>query len=167
MSALIRIALRTNTQSLRRLSGLSCVPCVLMLLSACSTLTAPPAPENSTPVVYAPVVESSIYSDGSPVMAAASAPPRASATASGAIPADAAPSGLSLQAGTFSSQVRAEGVATAIRNKTPQYAQRVQIQPRGSNWRVLIGPFVSDAERAHAASTIRDAIGSDVVNAAP
>ena len=113
------------------------------------------------------MVESSIYSDGSPITAAASALPRASATASGAIPADAAPSGLNLQAGTFSSQVRAEGVATAIRNKTPQYAQRVQIQPRGSNWRVLIGPFVSDAERAHAASTIRDAIGSDVVNAAP
>ena len=35
------------------------------------------------------------------------------------------------------------------------------------NWRVLIGPFASDTERAHAASTIRDAIGSDVVNAAP
>ena len=39
--------------------------------------------------------------------------------------------------------------------------------PRGSNWRVLIGPFASDAERMQAAGVIRSAIGSDVVNAAP
>ena len=38
--------------------------------------------------------------------------------------------------------------------------------PRGSNWRVLIGPFASDAERMQAADAIRST-GSDVVNAAP
>ena len=167
MPAPIRIARWTDTRLLRRLSGLSCVPCVLMLLSACSTLTTPPAPENNAPVVYAPVVESSIYSDGSPVTAAASAPPSASADPGSATPADTALSGLHLQAGTFSSQDRATGVAASIRSKTPQYAQQVRVQPRGSNWRVLIGPFATDTEREHAAGVIRGAIGSDVVNAAP
>ncbi len=165
MPAPIRIARRSDPRLLQRLSGLLvCVPSVLMLLSACSTVSAPPS---DVPVVYAPVVESSIYSDGSPVAAAPSAPPSTSAAPDTATPADAPLSGWHLQAGTFSSQDRAEGVAASIRGKTPQYAQHVRVQPRGSNWRVLVGPFDTDAERVHAAGVIRDAIGSDVVNAAP
>jgi hypothetical protein len=167
MPAPIRIARWTDTRLLQRLSGLSCVPSVLMLLSACTTLTAPPATENGAPVVYAPVVESSIYSDGAPVTAATSAPPSANADPDIATPANTALSGLHLQAGTFSSQDRAKGVAASIRSKAPQYAQLVRVQPRGSNWRVLIGPFATDTERAHATGVIRNAIGSDVVNAAP
>lgn len=75
--------------------------------------------------------------------------------------------GPHLQAGTFASQTSAEGIANRIRSQAPQFAQQVSVQPRGSNWRVLIGPFASDAERAQAAHTIRNAIGSEVVNAAP
>lgn len=146
----------------------------------------------------APVVESSLYSDGrmvaspagqasagapaaSPIGAPIGAQPGQTGTAPGAysgvggtsaLPAGAAMGGAALsgphlQAGTFASQTSAEGIASRIRNQAPQFAQQVSVQPRGSNWRVLIGPFASDAERAQAAHTIRNAIGSEVVNAAP
>ena len=162
-------------------------------LSACSTVSLQPGAEGQ-PGMYgntamrAPVVESSMYSDGRLVGAPAGHmpatagqpvgmqnsmpagyPPAAGAQATmPADPASAAPlSGYHLQAGTFSSQTSAENVASAIRSKAPQFAQHVRVLPRGSNWRVLIGPFATDAERAQAAGAIRSAIGSDVVNAAP
>lgn len=139
----------------------------------------------------APVVESSMYSDGrlvaapvqnhaqtyapgyaptgqTPMGTAAGAYAGAHAAAPVDAAAPAAPlGGLHLQAGTFSSQTSAENVAANIRSKLPQFAQQVRVMPRGSNWRVLIGPFASDAERAQAANAIRTGIGSDVVNAAP
>ena len=123
----------------------------------------------------APVVESSLYSDGRMVSASAGqapvgtpvgAQPGQPGAASGAY-AGTALSGPHLQAGTFASQTSAEGIANRIRKQAPQFAQQVSVQPRGSNWRVLIGPFASDAERAQAAHAIRNAIGSEVVNAAP
>lgn len=139
----------------------------------------------------APVVESSLYSDGrmvappagqaavgAPIGASAGAPvgtqpgtyAGVGASGTSALPAGASTAALNgphLQAGTFASQTSAEGIASRIRNQAPQFAQQVSVQPRGSNWRVLIGPFASDAERAQAAHTIRNAIGSEVVNAAP
>lgn len=46
-------------------------------------------------------------------------------------------------------------------------AHSVKVEPRGVNFRVLIGPFASDAERSQAAAQIRSATGNEVVNAAP
>ena len=46
-------------------------------------------------------------------------------------------------------------------------AGKVFVAPRGVNFRVLIGPFANDQERAAAAGTIRTGTGSEVVNAAP
>lgn len=139
----------------------------------------------SAPVSSAPIVDASVNSQGQPIapIVTATAQPGATAPAlstpahNAAVypqaaqqpaPSAAAPgSGLHLQAGTFSHQNSAEGIAASVRSKAPQYAQLVHVAPRGSNWRVLIGPFPTDAERSQAAAAIRTAIGSEVVNAAP
>lgn len=187
----------------------------LAALSACSTVSLQPGAENQAGMygqpygntaygqaaanaygsgaMRAPVVESSLYSDGrlvaapagqaaagAPIGAAAGAPVGTQAGAYAGVGAggtSTSPAGTAtnmatlngphLQAGTFASQTSAEGIANRIRSQAPQFAQQVSVQPRGSNWRVLIGPFASDAERAQAAHTIRNAIGSEVVNAAP
>ena len=157
-------------------------------LAACSTVSLQPGQEGYGGAYGgAPVVESSMYSDGRLVAAPGQIPGQQPYTPIGqggqpytgapvdshgmpidpAATATAPLSGLHLQAGTFSSQTSAENVAANIRSKVPQFAQRVSVMPRGSNWRVLIGPFASDAERMQAAGVIRSAIGSDVVNAAP
>lgn len=143
------------------------------------------APIASAPVSSAPIVDASVNSQGQPIapIVTAAAQPGATApalstpahnaavypqAAQQSAPSVAVPvSGLHLQAGTFSHQNSAESIAASVRSKAPQYAQLVHVTPRGSNWRVLIGPFPTDAERSQAAATIRTAIGSEVVNAAP
>ena len=143
-------------------------------LAACTTVTVQPGAEGTTtvngvPATRAPVVESSLHSDGTPVAAPAVAehPAAGALHAAEATSAQAPLTGLHLQAGTFSNQASAETIAAAIRNKAPQFAQHVHVLPRGKNWRVVIGPFDTDAKRVQAAHAIRTAIGSDVVNAAP
>lgn len=138
------------------------------------------APIASAPVSSAPIVDASVNSQGQPIapIVTTTAQPGATGPAHNAAvypqaaqqpaPSAAAPgSSLHLQAGTFSHQNSAEGIAASMRSKAPQYAQLVHVAPRGSNWRVLIGPFPTDAERSQAAAAIRTAIGSEVVNAAP
>ena len=131
-----------------------------LALAACTNVYYPPATGG------APVVDASV---GSSTLSASNgtSPAQTAQTAAAPVATDGVLHGLHLQAGTFSSHDNAERMASNIRNKLPSVSTLVHVAPRGSNWRVLIGPFVSDAERAHAASTIRDAIGSDVVNAAP
>ena len=146
-----------------------------LLLAACNTIP-PPATTTATVASRAPVHESSVYSNGTPVAKPAAAPvvsaplaapaPAAAATsAASATPASA--SALLLQAGTFSSQTSADSVAGGIRKQLPALAHSVKVEPRGANFRVLIGPFASEAERSQAAVQIRNATGGEVVNAAP
>ncbi|MDO5654152.1 MAG: SPOR domain-containing protein [Brachymonas sp.] len=143
----------------------------LATLAGCTTVTVQPGAEgtqttvNGAPATRAPVVEASLRSDGTPVAAPAPVAPVVAPAPPPAAPAIL--SGFHLQAGTFSNQTNAEGVAANIRSKTPQFASLVHVQPRGDLWRVVIGPFGTDAERMQAAGTIRSAIGSEVVNAAP
>ncbi len=193
MSALTRVVHQTRIAASAR--PMWCWGGSLLAVAALAACSSPvPLHTNQagpmgTGTYGAPVVESSMYSDGrlvaapTPVQAQAPAYAPAGQAPMGtaaeayagthaAAPVDAgapaAPlSGLHLQAGTFSSQTSAENVAANIRSKLPQFAQQVRVMPRGSNWRVLIGPFASDAERAQAATAIRTGIGSDVVNAAP
>lgn len=212
MSAFARIfSTRPAGSQSRRLGLLSSGLMGLAALSACSAVSLQPGAESQAGMygqpygntaygqaaantygsgaMRAPVVESSLYSDGrmvanptgqasagTPIGAPIGAQPGQAGMAPGAysgvggtsaLPAGTAMGGPHLQAGTFASQTSAEGIANRIRSQAPQFAQRVSVQPRGSNWRVLIGPFSSDAERAQAAHTIRNAIGSEVVNAAP
>lgn len=205
MSAFARIFSTGPAGSQPRRLGLLGGLLGLAALSACSTVSLQPGAENQAGMygqpygntaygqaaanaygsgaMRAPVVESSLYSDGrmvaptgqaavgAPIGAAAGAPVGGAGSTS-TLPAGTVTNMLTLngphlQAGTFASQTSAEGIASRIRNQAPQFAQQVSVQPRGSNWRVLIGPFASDAERAQAAHTIRNAIGSEVVNAAP
>lgn len=207
MSALARIfSTRPSGLPARRLALLGSL-LGLAAVSACSNVSLQPGAEGQAGMygsqqqgnpaqganaygdgtMRAPVVESSLYSDGrmvsaptgqapvgTPVGAQPGQPGAAPGTYAGAgstttqpAAAGTALNGPHLQAGTFASQTSAEGIANRIRNKAPQFAQQVSVQPRGSNWRVLIGPFASDAERAQAAHAIRNAIGSEVVNAAP
>lgn len=174
-------------QSSRRRIAFTSVVAACLGLSGCGLFSSSQPSSAAAPIPTAPVVESSVNSQGMPIAQPAYADPAQQAYAAGAnqYPAGtaapaapyappsgapaAAPSvdGLHLQAGTFSSQQSAEGIATSIRNKTPQFANLVHVAPRGHNWRVLIGPFPSQDERHRAADTIRTAIGSEVVNAAP
>lgn len=145
-----------------------------LLLAACNTIP-PPATTTATVASRAPVHESSVYSNGTPVAKpaapvvsaplAAPAPAAAATSAASATPASA--SALLLQAGTFSSQTSADSVAGGIRKQLPALAHSVKVEPRGANFRVLIGPFASEAERSQAAVQIRNATGGEVVNAAP
>ena len=143
-----------------------------LLLAACNTIP-PPATTTATVASRAPVHESSVYSNGTPVAKPAAAPvvsaplaaPAPAAVAASATPASA--SALLLQAGTFSSQTSADSVAGGIRKQLPALAHNVKVEPRGANFRVLIGPFASEAERSQAAVQIRNATGGEVVNAAP
>ena len=172
MSFLVRLDPRMNHA--RALLRTGCGLLGIAALAACTTVTVQPGAEgtasvNGVPATRAPVVESSLHSDGTPVAPqvvaetpAASAQPTAESAS-----AQAPLTGFHLQAGTFSNQASAEAIAAAIRSKAPQFAQQVRVLPRGSNWRVVIGPFGADTERVQAAHAIRAAIGSDVVNAAP
>lgn len=137
-----------------------------LLLAGCNTV-APPATTTAAVASRAPVHESSVYSDGSPVAQPAPAPAAAPAPVYATVPATSAAAGLHLQAGTFSSQTSANGVADGIRKQLPALAHSVKVEPRGVNFRVLIGPFASDAERSQAAAQIRSATGNEVVSAAP
>ena len=188
MSVSTRMLKTPHPRSLARRLWLGSSLLGVAALAACSTVSLQPGQEGyGSTYGSAPVVESSMYSDGRLVAAPGQIPGQQPYTPIGqggqpytgapvdshgmpidpAATATAPLSGLHLQAGTFSSQTSAENVAANIRSKVPQFAQRVSVMPRGSNWRVLIGPFASDAERMQAAGVIRSAIGSDVVNAAP
>lgn len=136
-----------------------------LLLAGCNTV-APPATTTAAVASRAPVHESSVYSDGSPVAQPAPAPASAPAPVYATVPATPAAAGLHLQAGTFSSQTSANGVADGIRKQLPALAHSV----KGAAWREFPradGPFASDAERSQAAAQIRSATGNEVVNAAP
>ena len=132
-------------------------------LAACTNINLPPSTDSNVPVV-----DASIHPTGA-------APPAPGATTSavgssqvtGQPLAGALLNGLHLQAGTFSSQANADRAADNIRTKVPSMAGKVFVAPRGVNFRVLIGPFANDQERAAAAGTIRTGTGSEVVNAAP
>ena len=137
-----------------------------LLLTGCNTVP-PPATTTATVASRAPVHESSVYSDGSPVARPATTPIAPATPAAIHAAAPTAAGALNLQAGTFSSQTSAENVADGIRKQLPAMAHSVKVEPRGANFRVLIGPFASDADRSQAATQIRSATGNEVVNAAP
>lgn len=145
------------TNTFARVAGLLLATSAL-LLAACTNINLPPNADTSVPVV-----DASIHPDG-----AASAPATAGSAATPAAAANSGPlTGLHLQAGTFSTQANADRAAAAIRSKVPSLSSKVFVAPRGANFRVLIGPFANDHERAAAAGTIRTGTGSEVVNAAP
>ena len=152
-----------------RLAARAALPAALLslALAGCTTVNNVPPSDAATgmPAGRAPVVDASVNSAGLPMapqMAAPEAyvPPPAAATA-------APLAGLHLQAGAFANPASAESVAAHIRSKVPGMAQRVAVQPRGPLFRVVIGPFASEAERMEAARQIHTLAGNEVVNAAP
>lgn len=132
---------------------------IALALAACTTINMPP----DTAAAGAPVVDASVHQNGS--SAAATTYPVGSATVQPMT--GSALSGLHLQAGTFANQSNAERVAAEIRSKLPSLAQQVFVGSRGSNFRVLVGPFATAQEREAAANAIRTTTGKDVANAAP
>ena len=130
-------------------------------LAACTNINLPPSTDNNVPVVDASIRPDAAATPG------ASASAVASSDVYGQPLAGAPLNGLHLQAGTFSAQANADRAADNIRTKVPSLAGKVFVAPRGVNFRVLIGPFANDQERAAAAGTIRTGTGSEVVNAAP
>lgn len=131
-------------------------------LAACTNINLPPSTDSNVPVV-----DASIRPDAAATAAGATASAVGSSQVNGQPLAGASLNGLHLQAGTFSSQANADRAADAIRTKVPGMAGKVFVAPRGVNFRVLIGPFANDQERAAAAGSIRTGTGSEVVNAAP
>lgn len=152
-----------------RLATRVALPATLLLaLAGCTTVNNLPPSDAATgmPAGRAPVVDASVNSAGMPVASPQVAAPDAYTPPPAA--ATAAPlAGLHLQAGAFANPASAESVAAHIRSKVPSMAQRVAVQPRGALFRVVIGPFASEAERMEAARQIHTLAGNEAVNAAP